>query len=226
MTPTQTSLIDKTPVDVKRGRPYVWVSWLTRLLAGENACVWKAWYKAHYKVPKDESPEREAFFAEQTIKHDAIQDVREKELKDAGYTVKREEQGEFKLRGSKGDLAGKPDLVGMNATEALIVEVKSGKQRESDAWQVLIYWFALSLDWLKGSNLRIRGEVAYKGGVTRKVEALTPQSHAKIADLLKLVTGDEEPLRTPGKWDCEYCDIQSCPDRFQAAEAADASGVF
>ncbi|KKL92458.1 hypothetical protein LCGC14_1884450, partial [marine sediment metagenome] len=126
----------------------------------------------------------------------------------------------------KGDPAGKPDLVGLNESEALIVEVKSGKQRESDAWQVLIYWFALKIDWLKDTGLTIKGEVAYKGGVTRKVEALSPLKSKAIADLLKVVTGDDEPPTTPGKWDCEYCEIIGCTARFQAAEAADASGVF
>ena len=222
----QAELIPLTPKDTRRKRSYCWTTWLTRLLAGENRCVYRAWYKAHFKIAKEEDPERTAMFAEHTAKHDLIQDAREAKLKDQGYTVKREEQGEFKLRGATGDLAGKPDLVGLNATEALIVEVKSGKQRESDAWQVLIYWFALKLDWLKNAGLTIRGEVAYKGGVTRKVEALTPQAQAKIADLLKVVTGDEEPPTTPGKWDCEYCEIIGCTARFQAAEAADASGVF
>ena len=199
---------------------------MTRLLAGENRCVYRAWYKAHFKIQKDESPERQAFFDEQTKKHDIIQDAREAFLKQGGYIVKREEQGEFKLRGAKGDLAGKPDLVGLNESEALIVEVKSGKQRESDAWQVLIYWFALKIDWLKDTGLTIKGEVAYKGGVTRKVEALSPLKSKAIADLLKVVTGDDEPPTTPGKWDCEYCEIVGCTARFQAAEAADASGVF
>ena len=222
----QGSLIELTPKDTPRRRPYVWVTWLTRLLAEENRCVYRAWYKAHFKIQKDESPEREVFFAEQTAKHDAIQDVREKELKAQGWTVKREEQGEFKLKGAKGDLAGKPDLVGLKGDEALIVEVKSGKQRESDAWQVLIYWFALKLSWLKGTGSRIHGEVAYKGGHVRNVEPLAPQSQAKIAALLKVVTGDDEPERTPGKWDCEYCEIKTCPDRFQAADDSDASGVF
>ena len=32
-----------------RGTPYIWVTWLTRLLVGENSCEWAAWFRAHYE---------------------------------------------------------------------------------------------------------------------------------------------------------------------------------
>ena len=40
----------------KRDGPYVWVSWITKLLAGEVNCEWAPWFKAHHtyqKVPSD-----------------------------------------------------------------------------------------------------------------------------------------------------------------------------
>ena len=40
---------------VHRDSPYIWVTWLTKLLVGENYCEWAGWFKAHYerydKVP-------------------------------------------------------------------------------------------------------------------------------------------------------------------------------
>ena len=35
-----------------RPEPYVWVSWITKLLAGESSCVWSAWLRAHYQTAK------------------------------------------------------------------------------------------------------------------------------------------------------------------------------
>jgi hypothetical protein len=38
--------------------PYIWVTWLTRLLVGENSCEWAVWFRAQHegwswtKVPK------------------------------------------------------------------------------------------------------------------------------------------------------------------------------
>ena len=40
-----------------RDFPYIWATWLPRLLTGENACEWAVWFKAHYqewdRVPSD-----------------------------------------------------------------------------------------------------------------------------------------------------------------------------
>ena len=41
----------------RREHPYIWATWLPRLLAGENSCEWAIWFKAHHqnwaKVPSD-----------------------------------------------------------------------------------------------------------------------------------------------------------------------------
>ena len=40
-----------------RDQPYVWTTWLSRLLAGEAHCEWATWFRAHYqdwvKPPSD-----------------------------------------------------------------------------------------------------------------------------------------------------------------------------
>ena len=28
--------------------PYVWVTWLPKLLSGESTCEWESWFKAHH----------------------------------------------------------------------------------------------------------------------------------------------------------------------------------
>ena len=33
----------------RRQHPYVWATWLPRLLTGENSCEWAIWFKAHYQ---------------------------------------------------------------------------------------------------------------------------------------------------------------------------------
>ena len=32
----------------RREHPYIWATWLPRLLAGENSCEWAVWFKAHH----------------------------------------------------------------------------------------------------------------------------------------------------------------------------------
>ena len=33
----------------RRDSPYIWVTWLTRLLVGENSCEWAAWFRAQHE---------------------------------------------------------------------------------------------------------------------------------------------------------------------------------
>ena len=34
---------------VRREHPYIWTTWLPRLLTGENAWEWAVWLKAHHQ---------------------------------------------------------------------------------------------------------------------------------------------------------------------------------
>ena len=33
----------------QREHPYIWATWLPRLLTGENSCEWAVWFKAHHQ---------------------------------------------------------------------------------------------------------------------------------------------------------------------------------
>ena len=33
----------------RREHPYMWATWLPKLLTGENSCEWTAWFKAHHR---------------------------------------------------------------------------------------------------------------------------------------------------------------------------------
>ena len=33
----------------RRDKPYLWVTWLTKLLVGENSCEWAAWFRANHE---------------------------------------------------------------------------------------------------------------------------------------------------------------------------------
>jgi len=39
-------------MSVLRRSPYIWVTWLTKLMAGEAQCEWASWFKAHHKYDK------------------------------------------------------------------------------------------------------------------------------------------------------------------------------
>ena len=34
---------------LRQDGPYIWVTWLTKLLVGENSCEWSAWFRAQHE---------------------------------------------------------------------------------------------------------------------------------------------------------------------------------
>ena len=32
----------------RESKPYIWVTWLSKLLSGDDSCEWRAWFQAHH----------------------------------------------------------------------------------------------------------------------------------------------------------------------------------
>jgi hypothetical protein len=227
----------------RRKKPYIWVSWLTKLLSGEDRCWYRLWYKVHFKYEKVADPAcdackdggtggpcqdlegcRVSFFRAYNVKHDAITDRREAELKADGYVTRKEKDAEFKLQGKAADVAGKPDLVGIKGDYVVVIDAKSGRRRESDHWQVLIYIFGLPLSWLAGT-FKLQGEVAYKDG-NMAVQPMTPAVRDKIVAAINRASAEEEPEASPSINECRFCDVARCEFRARPEEAGDATRYF
>ncbi len=114
-----------------RDFPYIWATWLTKLLTGEGSCKWAAWFKAHHqgyeKQPSDLN------LAQWQIEHTALlADTRHKFL-DSGYDVLVEAQNAFRLRGHSATLAGKPDLLVLQNDRVLIVDSRPARSSPGTA---------------------------------------------------------------------------------------------
>lgn len=202
--------------DEPRSFPYVWVTWITKLLADENRCVWSAWYRAHYKYRKRPRGD-EGFLAEWTHKHDAMVQARVQKLKAKQFVVTVEKSNEFKLAGKTALLSGKPDIVArVDDATALVVDEKSGTRRNSDIWQVLVYKFACARTTLKGRA--IIGEVEYRDGIAR-VGDLTPVHVTAITDIMRTLGDHAAPSRTPSARECGKCDVLLCPERVEESRS-------
>jgi CRISPR/Cas system-associated exonuclease Cas4 (RecB family) len=210
----------------RTGKPYIWVTWLAKLLGGHQ-CVWSAWFKAHYKYDKYE--EMAADLVKWNREHNALVAKRVKELEANGWTVMVEDQNAFKLEGEVAVVAGKPDIVATKDGQVLVVDGKTGRERESDIWQVLFYLFAIpkSRPDLKGD---LEGEVQYAKGDVRV--SLTPADldeprMAQLVDLIKAVAGEQPPAKRPSRPECKVCNIgfKDCPQRV-GVEQTTAVGEF
>lgn len=126
---------------VPRQFPYIWATWLPRLLTGENSCEWAAWFKAHHqnwtKQPSDFDQ------AKWLLGHTALVNERISNWQVGGFDVDVEAQNGFQLRGKTATLAGRPDLIVAHDDDALIVDVKTGREQPCHVVQVMIYLYAL-----------------------------------------------------------------------------------
>ena len=150
----------------QRSEPYIWVTWLTKLLAGESQCEWSAWYRAHNtgyeKVPSDFD------LATWTVEHNDLVNSRREQLLDEGYEVYVEEENAFKRVGKTGIVvSGKADILAIRDGRGVIEDCKTGRPRASDQLQVLVYMLLLPIGNPRCEGVKLSGCVTYK---TRSVD--------------------------------------------------------
>ncbi len=218
-----------------RSFPYLWVTWLTGLLAGDDLCEWAAWFKAHYQGYAKVRNGDGAVLVQWKADHADQVRQRAAELSEAGWTVYLEKQNRLKLRGHVAELGGVADIVAVilppagdttSPVPALIVDVKSGRERDKDVWQVFVYMRFLPLvhpvlKAFKG-RLVLHGEVRYPhGAIEFNEKTVTEKTKGRIEALIKKLALIAEPARVPSEDECLYCDIGPCPVRVKSTKVPD-----
>lgn len=154
----QSELQNSSP-PAKRSEPFIWVSWLTKLMAGEKQCEWASWFRSQYvwdKLPSGLD------VAKWTAEHAQLLRARRAALEAEGFTVYAEDQNAFTLTGKTGiKVSGKPDIVAIRDQEAYVEDCKTGSPRHSDHFQVLIYMLALPHVEGPWKGLKLNGRIIY-----------------------------------------------------------------
>ena len=125
------------------GKPYIWATWLAKVMDGTNPCIWAASFMAHFKYDKIEDPSFDS--AAYAAEHARATNAYAAQLRAKGWTCRLEDENDFGLDGEKAILAGKPDIVAFKGKEILIPDIKGGKKMDWHWWQVLIYMAAFPL---------------------------------------------------------------------------------
>ena len=89
-----------------REHPYLWTTWLAKLLAGEAHCDLAGWFRAHHhqdwvRPPSDFDQ------SQWMLDYTALVNKERESHVGWGYTVHTENQNSFRLRGRSATLAGK-----------------------------------------------------------------------------------------------------------------------
>lgn len=201
-------------MDPARSKPYIWATWVSKLLAGEQQCTFASWYRAHYQYQK--RPDRSFNLAKWTADHNALVARRVDELRGEGWQVAVENENAFRLHGKAATLAGKCDVVARRDGAVLVVDGKTGQQRNSDFFQVLIYMAVLPKVFGGIDGARLSGEVCYAGHrIAIAPDELTEPRAADIWATVQRLAHDDRPLPVPSAAECRFCDLSAvaCPQR-------------
>ena len=214
----------------QRSGPYIWVTWLSRLLVGDRSCEWASWFKAHHKN-YDRVPSDFDMVTWQMNHTELLNEVRAR-LHADGRTVLTENQNHFSLRGSSGTvIGGKPDLVVLDSNgDGTVYDIKTGQPRASDTAQVMIYMYALP-HMPKHRGATFDGLVVYANGDEVRVPAtaINETFKTRLYELIRRVSSPEPAERVPSGLECGMCDLtpNDCPDRIDEdtrEKVADGAG--
>lgn len=220
------------------GKPYIHVSWLSKLLGGDCQCVWAAWFKAHHQHDRYEPTATS--LAKWSVDHDALVQKRRDELAHDGWAVTLERANEFRLEGNTAVVAGRMDLVAARDGMTRVEDAKTGKPRQGDWWQVLLYLYALPKTAQFKKRLAavipegavramalgdtLSGHVIYREHAPAVVYPadLTDDRRQRVVQLIRQVGGGDQPPRAPSVSECARCNIgpADCPERVMDSRAS------
>jgi hypothetical protein len=210
----------------ERNKPYIWVSWLAKYIAGEIMCDWNVWFRAHYtydKIPGDFN------LVKWTADHVSLLRKRTAQLQHDDWTVQIEDQNSFKYETDRYIVAGKPDIVASKAPDLVssrtnitivgedshvVEDCKTGKQRFSDCIQVILYAKFLK----KLNGVPYEGNVVYnKNIIPIEMRMYDGRSNFDdtISEAMKKLSCEVPPKKYPSKQECSRCDIECCEDRIK-----------
>jgi hypothetical protein len=202
-----------------RVEPYVWVSWVTKVLAGESTCVWSAWLRAHYQTAKKPNG---LDLGSWQMDHTAMIRRASQDHERQGYKVWTESQNLFMLKGRSGTLSGKPDVVAVKDNAGWVVDTKTGSPRASDRVQVMLYMWALPKTNPAFAGVTFDGKVIYKSGFTVVSAGEIDEVFVRrVGELMKEICGDREPHKAPSYGECLHCPLtpEDCSDRVTTEKA-------
>ena len=212
----------------RRRIPIVQVTATTKVLAGERHCCYAPWFRTHFAGY--EKAESDFDFGQWAADHAAAVHESARRIREAGYTVTIEDENWFELAGKNGAiLRGKPDIVGVNSKEVLLVDVKTGRKRFSDVIQTQIYMAVWPHVRAEHEHLPIRGQVEYS---TETVHVPPPSTVEGFMQQFRLfmndLAGSTELPKAPSYNECRMCDIgaRSCPDRVSEPEGLTYTDLF
>ena len=201
---------------VRRDQPYLYPTWLAKLMSGEISCEWAVWYRVHYKDwarPPSDFDE-----ARYTMEHTRLlREMRSK--RDPGTErIYVERQGSFWYTHPSGiRISGTPDLVTTGPNGNCVYEAKAFSQRPYHKIQTMIYMYCLPRsERMEFFGRTFSGEVQYVEHAAQIAsEEVAGRFEEQLNYWMTLLSSNDPMERFPSEQECRFCNIGKvdCPDR-------------
>jgi predicted RecB family nuclease len=199
-----------------RSTPFLWVTWLSKVMAGEQACYWSSWFKAHYQDYTKLAGSGD--LALWNIQHTKLLAEERAAYHSRSTSIRIESQNAFKYSHRAGvTISGRPDLIVMDGTELTIIDCKTGKRRMSDQVQVMIYIHLIPFCFPELAQYRIAGRLVYNDGtIDIAANQINDRFIAAFDYFVELLAAPARPSSAPSANECRFCDISQidCPSRW------------
>ena len=202
---------------LRENGPYIYPTWLPKLLAGLDRCEWKIWFQVNHDGRTWEKLDSDFNLARYNIEHTELLRLCTEEYEQRGYTVTVERQNDFRLNLAGATISGRPDLVASRDDETIIVDVKAAKPNLSHEIQVMLYmaWLPLSDRRYQGSRLQGQVYYAQDRGIDIPASAVDDRFREIVKELISRLASKTPARKAPSAAECRFCPIsgQYCPER-------------
>jgi hypothetical protein len=203
----------------RRDNTYIWVTWLSKLITGEQPCEWVHWLKANYDGYEKIHSDFDAVAWQ--IEHTRmLREMRVERMKHGGK-IFIESQNSFKYKTKEGiAVGGKPDMIEIKeGNTGIIYDAKTGRQLQSNQAQVMLYQYLVPLARPEWESFTFNGSVCYKDNtVDIPCTAIDSKFKDNVNYYCNLLASKEPLQKMPCEANCRFCDIpiKECPERVDA----------
>ncbi|MBI2305159.1 MAG: hypothetical protein HYU86_10515 [Chloroflexi bacterium] len=196
--------------------PYIWVTWLTKLLIGTNSCEWASWFRAQHESGSWDKVPSTFDWDAWRIEHTALLGTIRQQLEMEGKTVFTEKQNSFTLQGKTAALGGQPDLIAISGSRGTILDAKAGAPHPSHSMQVKLYMYAAPRALRQYSGMTFDGKLVYKDHeIPIPSSAINGTFIKNLSELIRRIASSNPAVKVPSPVECKFCNITQtdCPDR-------------
>ena len=195
---------------------------LAKLMTDEIQCPWSVWFRTHYKYQK---LSRNFDSAKWNASHRELLLDRVSDLQGQGFTVFIEGENWFEITGRSYSVkvSGKPDILAIQNGQIWVEDCKTGKKKNSDLYQVLLYMLLLPLSHQKCRGMELEGRLVYLDEVMEiSGDQVRGEFKRQFREMIALLSQPVPPRKVACFHACRYCDIsaQHCPERVEESPSA------